>query len=266
MTSTSPVFSYQPQQSGGAMESNLQVSIPNQNSSLNKVKKLGGVIKGLGIASIVLSLTTLICGIAEVSIRTCRTHYYSFGVFPEVSCFFSVSIGQGIWCSVFPLIAGIFGIVAGKSAKSQAKISLVMGFSIVGAIFSSLLVILQPVFLTINLFLGVPAIFALQIVITVVAFVNFVLLIVTASFSCCLSNSCCGNTSTAAPQIVYIPYPNQPATTIVPTLSLQPGYSQQQPTFNLPQGSSPRQNYSKNAPTLSAPPKYDNIDKKMPVN
>ena len=49
MTSTSPVFSYQPQQSGGAMESNLQVSIPNQNNYSNKVKKLGGVIKGLGV-------------------------------------------------------------------------------------------------------------------------------------------------------------------------------------------------------------------------
>ena len=52
----------------------------------------------------------------------------------------------------------------------------------------------------------------------------------------------------------------------VPTLSLQPGYSQQQPAFSQPQGSSQHQNYSKNAPTLSAPPKYDNIDKKMPVD
>jgi len=265
MTSTSPVFSYQPQQSSGAMEPNMQVSIPNQNNSLNKVKKLGGVIKGLGIASVVLSLTTLICGIAEISIRACINDYYS--LYYDHGCFFAISIKQGIWCSVFPLIAGIFGIVAGKNAKNQAKISLVMGFSIVGAIFSSLLVILQPIFLTINLDIWVPAWFALHIVITVVAFVNFVLLIVTASISCCLSNSCCGNMSTAAaPQIVYIPHPNQPATTIVPTLSLQAGYSQQQPTFSQPQGSSSRQNYSKNAPTLSAPPKYDNIDKKMPVN
>ena len=49
MTSTSPVFSYQPQQSGGGMEPNLQVSVPNQNNYSNKVKKLGGVIKGLGV-------------------------------------------------------------------------------------------------------------------------------------------------------------------------------------------------------------------------
>ena len=45
MTSTE----YQPQLNGGAIQPQVQVSIPNQNSASNKIKKLGAVIKGLGV-------------------------------------------------------------------------------------------------------------------------------------------------------------------------------------------------------------------------
>ena len=45
----------------------------------------------------------------------------------------------------------------------------------------------------------------------------------------------------------------------VPTVNQQTSYSQQ-PGF--PQ----QQNYTENVPTLSAPPKYDNLDFKTPLN
>merc|ERR1712183_531059 len=143
------------------------------------------------------------------------------------TCDGAITNGKGIWCSVFPFIAGIFGIVAGKNAKNQAKISLVMGFSIVGAIFSCLLVIIQPILLAYNLIFNHVGFLVVQIIISIVAFVNFILLIITASYSCCLSNSCCKNgNSVQAPQVVYVPYPNQQSTTIVPGFHQQPCYSQ----------------------------------------
>ena len=48
MTSTE----YQPQLNGDAVQPQVQVSIPNQNNASNKVKKLGAVIKGLGVCLI----------------------------------------------------------------------------------------------------------------------------------------------------------------------------------------------------------------------
>jgi len=270
---SSPELAYQPLQMGN-FTPQVQISMPNQKIKEAKIKKLQAVIKRLGIGSVILSIIMFCGGIAEVAINPCITHGYSdygysnyrYPYYPYLeddfqTCLSAYTIGQGIWCSIFPLIAGIFGIVAGRNAKNQAKIKLLMGFSIVGATFAFLLVVLQPIFLTLNLFRNTPGLLAVQIIISSVAFVNFVLLIITTAYSFCLSNCCCNNGNARAEtsqMFCAVPYQNQQYNTIVPLFPGQPCYNEK----GFPQD----QNHSENAQTLSAPPNYDNRDFKTTVN
>jgi len=174
----------------------------NQNNA-NKTKNLKKVVRGLGITTTVLSILVFIISIAEVSIKEC----YQYGSY-YYECY-NYTLGVGIWCSVFPFIAGIFGIVAGSNSSSQKKNGLLMGFSIAGACMSFLLIVLQTLLTTSIHSHDSESKFGLQVTIMVVTGINMILLIISSAYSCCLCKSCCRKSvKPVEPQIVFA-YQNQ---------------------------------------------------------
>jgi len=167
-----------------------------------RVARLRSLIKNLGITTSVLAVVLIIGGIPEVAIKPCR----SIGLLNLKICG-TYSKGQAIWASLLPLTSGIFGIIVGSKSFTQLNVGLFMLFSILGALSSSVLVILQLIyaFATKDAFGASEPVFYIQLVISIVAFVNLVLLIVSSCYSCQLCNGCCGDTSNSATtKVVYV--------------------------------------------------------------
>jgi len=205
----------------------------NQNNA-NKTKNLKKVVRGLGITTTVLSILVFIISIAEVSIKECYygSYYYE--------CY-NYTLGVGIWCSVFPFIAGIFGIVAGSNSSSQKKNGLLMGFSIAGACMSFLLIVLQTL-LTIaqGYRYYSESKFGLQVTIMVVTGINMILLIISSAYSCCLCKSCCRKSVKPVERQIVFAYQNQqvpnqqtPGSLIYPQESQRVFHNQQQTMTSL---------------------------------
>merc|ERR1712002_323952 len=70
----------------------------------------------------------------------CKDPYYS----PRLC--YNKTLGEGIWCALLPLIAGIFGIVASRDTK-RSKICVMLVFSILGALTIAALVLIEAVVL-----------------------------------------------------------------------------------------------------------------------
>merc|ERR1712002_1190139 len=66
----------------------------------------------------------------------CKDPYYS----PRLC--YNKTLGEGIWCALLPLIAGIFGIVASRDTK-RSKICVMLVFSILGALTIAALVLIE---------------------------------------------------------------------------------------------------------------------------
>jgi len=162
-----------------------------------RITSIRSTIKKLGILTTILSLVILVLGIPEVAIKTC-TAFLGY-----IFCF-SNSIAQAIWLSVMPLVSGIFGIIVGSKSASQQNVGILLGASIFGAVCSSVLCILQPLYAsrtqsfytyhTTN-----TALYAIQVVISISAAINLLLLIVSSCYSCCL----CKYAKSPAPTVVY---------------------------------------------------------------
>jgi len=169
----------------------IQIQVPpNQNEATNKysetTKNVKKIVRSLGITTIFLSSIVFFMSIAEVATKACRMDGMG-------QCHSYMSWGVGIWCSVLPFIAGIFGVIAGSNSSSQTKNGLLMGFSIAGACTSFILIILQSIFTTAWHWEAryTDAKFILQIAILSFTGVNIILLIVLSAYSCCLCESCC---------------------------------------------------------------------------
>jgi len=187
-----------------------------ESKNTNYLKK---TVRGLGKATIVLSVAVILMSIVEVITVTCHplpVYDESYYYYADTGCNTETSWGVGIWCSVVPFLAGVFGVIAGSKSSSQKKNGLLMGFSIVGAIISFVLIVLQTylyeswmyMYADYNAFK-----YGLQIAIMSTTGINSILLITSSVYSCCLCIPCCGQSiKIVEHQIVctYLPYdPNQ---------------------------------------------------------
>jgi len=193
-----------------------QIQIPqNQNvGNINlaenkRTKCLKKVVFILGITTISLSALVIVMSFAEVLIQPCRYNY----------CYSNTSMAAGIWGSIFPLIAGIFGVIAGSKSSSKCKIKLLMAFTITGAVMSYVFIQVQSYLYLRYLWeiYHTPFKYGLQIAIMCFASINFVILIISSAFSCCLLKYCCcgGSQGPESQQVLYsyVPYdPKQQVT------------------------------------------------------
>jgi len=174
-----------------------------QPSPVNKnTKYFKSTVRGLGFTTIALSVVLFFMSIAEVFIKACRNervydysfHYNYDDYNYTIQCYSNTSFGVGIWCSILPFIAGIFGVIAGSKSSSQCKNGLLMGFSIVGACMSFILILLQSILTVSHRWktIETPAKYGTQIAIMCTAGINFILLVISSACSCCLCKSCCG--------------------------------------------------------------------------
>jgi len=215
---------------------------PNQNDSSSEKKNtkyFKKTVKGLGVTTIVLSVVVFLMSIVEVTIQSCRTervydyskyNYYDNYNFTPIynydrdnnylrdyksttRCYSYGNWGVGIWCSLLPFLAGIFGVIAGSKSLSQKKNGLLMGFNIAGAFMSFVSVVTQSILtFSFRYFTHeTPSKLGLQIAIISTTFINMVLLITSSVYSCCLCKSCCGQSRRPVEQrVIYVPhYPNQ---------------------------------------------------------
>merc|ERR1712002_593120 len=86
------------------LEQKTLVQPPLKNSSTfetNKDEKYLNIIKRLSIGVIVISVICFICGIANLIVSY-------------------LSIGQGIWCPVLPVVAGVLGVTLRSNSKSSS--------------------------------------------------------------------------------------------------------------------------------------------------
>jgi len=244
------------------------------------IKYFKTTVRGLGFTTILLSVVVFCMSTAEVAIEACRKGGYSdYGGYYDYEavthCYPYVSWGAGIWCSVLPFLAGVFGVIAGSKSSSQRKNGLLMGFSTAGAVMSFLLIVIQSS-LTVAFRWEVYAStskYRLQVAIMGTTGLNFILLIISSAYSCCLCKSCCCRQSRkpVEQRVVYVPYnPNQ-----------QVNYQPTPGTFNYPQESQtvlvnqqqqlmknvqPNQQIPGSSPmTCTNPPQYDQLDSKTPL-
>jgi len=170
----------------------------NDTSQINKYTEyFKKTVRRLGFTTIALSVVLFFMSIAEKAIAACKEEHrywydYDYGNLTTV-CYPHLSWGVGIWCSILPFIAGICGVLAGSKSSSQKKNGLLIGFSTAGAVMSFVLIVIQS-FLTHEYQyyrFEVPAKYELQIVILCTTGVNFVLLIISSAYSCCLCKCCC---------------------------------------------------------------------------
>lgn len=179
----------------------IQTGNHQNNPVLNRQRM---TVKTLGILELVHTIFCIVAGIVELlSSKRCYDDefYHSY-------CYYN-SIGQGIWCSLFPLIASIIGIKVSSTPKPQ-QIRLLMGFSIVGAVCMTTLAICEMLF----------EVSALQWVIFSIAIANAILMMVSASYSCCMVCPSYNN-ETQTQGMVYVTY-SAPAGS-VPFHSYPPG-------------------------------------------
>merc|ERR1712032_29944 len=100
-----------------------------------------------------LSLFIFVGGIVEAAMagRYCSQrkykNYYGHESYYPYECYSNRTIGQGIWCSIFPFIAGIFGIVCSSKTATRKQNGLLIGFSVTGAVSSAIMLIFELIFL-----------------------------------------------------------------------------------------------------------------------
>jgi len=181
-----------------------------------KVKYFKEVVRRLGITTIILSVLVFLMSIAEVAIKVCReerVYNYDYDAldgyhYLSIQCFPYISWGVGIWCSVLPFVAGIFGVIAGSKSTTQKKNGLLMGFSIVGACMCFVLLVLQSILTVVYRYETRNHMFkfGLQIAIMCTTGINMVILITSSAYSCCLCKCCCGKSKRPVEQQVVYTY------------------------------------------------------------
>jgi len=135
------------------------------------------------------------------------------------------TIGEGIWASVIPLVAGILAIKAAAPGFNKCLLQAHLALAIIGAFAHFVLMCIEITYCLASSVFGTGPFTALLAINAILSFVNFVLLIVSSSYTCLLMPGCCKNES----QVVQM---NQGQTVYVasgPPIVQQPGMVAQQP-------------------------------------
>lgn len=254
------------------------------------------IVRNIGKATIILSIFVCLLNIVEFFDETCirevshyqyddyltESHQYPYQAnayttepdylnhpptyTPEnddISCTNPYTTSAGIWCSVLPFLTGVFGILAGsKSSSSQKKNALLMGFSIVGASALFIVMFYQSVLTELYRlgYAGIDFKYGLKISILCITGINFILLIVSSAYSCCLCKSCCGQSvKIVEQQVIYVPYdPNQQD-----SVQQKPVFFNQQQETNVSQ---PNQHVpTVQNPDNIPPPQYDQLNSQTQI-
>lgn len=193
-----------------------------------------------------------------------------------------VTIGEGMWLSLLPLTAGILGIVAGGSRSNRCTIQAHMALAIISTMNTFILLAISIHF---NLwsFFSTGGYRILMALTTIMAFTNFICLIVSSSYACMLSPSCggcCGGdqtqvvtTTSAQSPVVFVQQSGQVqqqgyALGQVQQQGYAPGQVQQ-PGYVQQTGYTQQQTFSKVPPpgteNAAAPPGYSALPTAAPV-
>jgi len=189
---------------------NEEASGSSENKHTECLKK---IVKVLGKAIILLSTLMFFMSIAEVTIEACKEINPYWYDYLTTVCYPYNLWGAGIWCSIIPFFAGVFGVMAGSESSSHKKIGLLMGFSILGAMMLFVFIFFQSILITIYVWEAkeAPPKYKLQVAILCVASLNIIMLITSTAFSGCLCQSCCPRSRKSVEQrIVYKYVPNDP--------------------------------------------------------
>jgi len=113
------------------------------------------------------------------------------------------TLAQGIWCSIFALATAALGIFIGLVNVKNIVIYAHMVLNTLGAFFMFVLTIME---LRFHMHYRRGAFQNIQISIIILSSVNFVLLVLSISFLCCLQNccQCCMNNSQSPITIEYL--------------------------------------------------------------
>lgn len=178
-----------------------------------RIRKQKTVVKWLARSELLFSIFCFCGGIAEATMEGCVTY-------PGSSyCTYQETLGQGIWLSVFPFIAGIFGIYVSSKTATKVQIRLLMGFSIVGSISMIIMTFLEGAMMRSYR----PSPFrTLQILLICVGSVNAILLITSACMSCCLCSCCQNRQINDVMYVAYTPAANYPLQTPQPGMTANP--------------------------------------------
>lgn len=123
------------------------------------------------------------------------------------------NIAEGIWLSVFPLIAAGLGIGAAKTPINNCLLTGHMVMAILSTLTSFVLFCIEITYTIFSAGLRLAASSALLSLLTIAAFVQFILFIVSSSYVCKVQSrgccGCCGGEMTTTTQEVT--YVNQPS-------------------------------------------------------
>jgi len=163
------------------------------------------------------------------------------------------SFYAGLYCPIFSIVAAAFAIKIGNSNATAKTTRLHIGFGVVGSIFMALLVFFESLD-SINSYYSYNSFHILSIVTAVIAGVNFIILVISSSYCCCLSN---GSTEPQVQQVIYVMH-SAPPNFQLPQL---PGTSALAPQASVIPFNHQATNvlsYNQQVTTSPLPPGYDN--------
>jgi len=144
------------------------------------------------------------------------------------------TIGEGIWASIIPLVAGILAIKAAAPGFNKCLLQAHLALAIIGALGQFVLMCIE-----ISFCLGSSWVFragpftAMLAINAILSFVNFVLLIVSSSYTCLLMPGCCNDDEQILQQnqgqVVYVASGAHVAMQQPGTVAQQQGMVYQQP-------------------------------------
>ncbi|CAK8693105.1 unnamed protein product [Clavelina lepadiformis] len=140
----------------------------------------------------------------------------------------TINVGEGLWCGIWVIIAGVLGIFAGRNNTTLSLINAHLGLSITATVFSGIQVCIDSsVASAFGVYYAGSTPHGLFSCLAIFGFISFVLLI-TSSALCCSSspNTCCGSCCGAPsggppPQTMHV-VTQQPAV-VYQTPGVQPG-------------------------------------------
>nr|CAB3262862.1 uncharacterized protein LOC100184277 [Phallusia mammillata] len=206
------------------------------NSNEKRLAHCKKVLLGLGVTEFLLGLFSTLLGIVALAYSyddRITSSYYNETFY----------MGQGLWCGVWVIVAGLLGILSGRKHATQCMINSHMSLSIVASIFSAVMFSIAIPMSLILRFRSSRSIFLhnIEIVLAVFGFVTFILCIVSATYccytlsaaghvSCCSSCcDCCAYNNQTRPegQAVYVVQSMNPNQQFVPVNTVMvPGSSQ----------------------------------------
>uniref|UniRef100_H2YGU5 MARVEL domain-containing protein n=1 Tax=Ciona savignyi TaxID=51511 RepID=H2YGU5_CIOSA len=188
----------------------------------DKIRNYRKIIYGLAVTEIVLGSLSMLLGVVITAVGgsgRSSTYYSSYSGYTYRYTYRSFSVGEGLWCGIWILVAGSIGVPASRTQDKACLINCHMGFAITAAIFAFIQGITSS---TMAALYGSSLLMGLSSFLAFVGFASFVICIVSACYCCplytaftgapnCCGNCCCDSGTVQQPvgqQTVYVQQPN----------------------------------------------------------